>query len=1098
MICGRRDCMDKRPEFIDNLEQNTLANAIRLHLEYLEEKLAESPSVDIATSYFNPEGFFSIADHLEKIHRFRLLLGAEPRDKDRKKLRKPGQPKGEKYFAQQIDESLKSLDEDLINDRNLLGFTLKVDKSLQRLINYLKRENVEVRRYNRGFLHGKAYMFSYNEGVIAGSSNFTGAGLNSNLELNLGHYQPHVTEKVEEWFNRLWEKSSPYDLISLYEKRFEPFQPYVIYLRVLWERYHQELEDESLETGGRIELTTFQNDGVFRAKRFLKKFNGAIIADDVGLGKTFIAGKFIEEAVQNRRQRALVIAPASLRDGMWDKFQSEINTHFEILSFAELRDEVQLGGTTRRLKQDIGDYQLIVIDEAHAFRNPGTNQAQSLRTLLRGDPPKDLLLLTATPVNNSLWDFYYLIKYFIKHDAVFSNEGIRSLKERFKEAQIQDPSELSPNMLFDILDKTTVRRTRKFVKKYYKNDRIKKGEKEIIIKFPDIKPIRVDYIFEKIFDSAFFDDVAEGLAAGENETSTLSLARYRPSRYLLSKSTDGSELALIGLLRTGILKRFESSKEAFSKTLQRMIEQNEAALELLDKGIFPEPNLIEEWVESDNDEAFNEAFQTQKEFTLGPYDEEKLRNDLYSDVSILKRWKEKTDLITKESDPKLMALAETLLKILRKAKSDAIDEKEFVRNRKVIIFSYFEDTVEWILEFLQSLVEVDERFQCYKNRIVGISGDEWKFGISRENALYAFAPESTEAPEGTENKYDILVTTDVLSQGINLQDCRNVVNYDLPWNPMRIVQRNGRIDRIGSPHTKIYLYTFFPEDKLETLLELELRIRHKLTQAARSIGIEREVLPDIETVDRNFADTLEEIKTLRNENSELLERGGSESAAFSGEEFRQELRKGLKDFNEEITTLPWGAGSGFTGDSPGYFFCAKIGNDIFYRFIDHDKMEIIDETLTCLEMIQCTKGTQRFLPDHIRENVYEAWDKVRDDIFDQWQFQTDPKNIEPEIRPLFKKIADHLREFPPRNTTQKELEKLIESVEAPWGLRIEKELREVFKQDIEGERKSHELAAKIKDLGLQPYKAPEPLPMIEKDEIRLVCWLAIVPKEYSS
>ena len=163
------------------------------------------------------------------------------------------------------------------------------------------------------------------------------------------------------------------------------------------------------------------------------------------------------------------------------------------------------------------------------------------------------------------------------------------------------------------------------------------------------------------------------------------------------------------------------------------------------------------------------------------------------------------------------------------------------------------------------------------------------------------------------DRFDILITTDVLAEGENLQQCRHIINFDLPWNPMRLVQRNGRINRIGSPHEQVYIRCFFPDRELDDLLALEKRIRAKLAQAAASIGVESEVIPDGAYSDLVFTETREQIEALRSEDAGLLENNGEQTNAYSGEEYRQELRQGLKDYPTEITELPWAAASGFRG-----------------------------------------------------------------------------------------------------------------------------------------------------------------------------------------
>jgi hypothetical protein len=1102
--------MTERPQFVDNRNGNTLAHAIDEYLDYLDDRLRNEPNLDVVTGYFNPRGYFSIADGLDHVGQVRLLIGAQPDQEGIERWRQPEEPRGEAYERKRIEEALQSLDQNLERDRNLLGFSREVDRGLQELVDFLRSDRVEVRRHEDKFVHGKAYLFSDAEGVIAGSSNFTGAGLNSNLELNLGTYDPHVTDRVHEWFEELWAASEPYDLAGLYEERFEPYSPYLIYLRVLYERYGDELEAERDEDGG-INLTQFQDDAVRRANRFLDQHGGVIIADEVGLGKTYIAGELLHQYVQENRQRALVVAPAYLRDGMWKRKPAEWGVQFETVSYAQLRNESQLGGDSNVLDLDVDDYQLVVIDEAHAFRNPGTQQSHALRTLLRGDPPKDVVMLTATPVNNSLWDLYYLLNYFIKNDAAFANEGIRSLRERFKQAQSEDPSDLSPDMLFDVLDETTVRRTRRFIKNYYENAMMPTGDGDRIrINFPDPHPRRVDYTFSETFGDEYFRDVGKGLAAGDRAEADLTLARYRPSYYLEGEE-DASEESLVGLLRTGLLKRFESSSHAFANTLTRMITQNRAAIQLMDEGYFPEPDAIDEWVETDSDEAMDEMFDESADGRIPlasvEGDPSDLRAHLENDIEILKRWRDGAQEIRRDDDEKLHALRETLHDVVKQAREDAQTqeiedesaEAAFRRNRKVLLFSYYEDTVDWIYEYLQDAVEEDDELSCYEGRIAAVVGDGSKHGVTRQDAVHGFAPNSGDAPPDATDEFDILIATDVLGQGVNLQEARTVINYDLPWNPMRVVQRNGRIDRVNSLHSDIYPITFFPEDRLDDLLELEHRVRQKLTQAARSIGVTGGVIPDMETLNQNFAEKVEDIESIRNEESDLYEQGGKDAAAYSGEEYRQELRKGLETREEQITGLPWAAGSGFRGSDPGYFFCARIGDEVFMRFLPaemEEKDEIVQDTLTCLKRIECTSETERNVPDSMRDQIYDAWETARSDIFEQWQEQTDPLNVQPDIRRLFREVGEHLRNNWPDDMTQDRLQETVEAVEAPWGRRYERELRDVYEDDSLGPiEKSRRLVEKVEDLGLQPFEAPDPLPPIEEEEVKLVSWMVVAPDE---
>ena len=1080
-----------RPEFVDNHELK-LAEALNSHLAWLEETYKSPVEVSIASGYFNAEGFAMVADRLEQASRVRLLLGAEPIPPPARPLRKPGDPKGEQLESQMVAHELEKTDTGMLRDRDHLEFDPKTDRAVCRLLEYLKSGKIEVKRYEKAFLHGKAYLFGTDlfgspEGVLVGSSNFTAAGLTANLELNLGRYDPTPAGKVKDWFDWLWREAKPFDLASIYAARYVEYSPYLVYLRVLWERYGSELEAEA-GPGSRIRLTTFQNDGIFRAKRILSEFNGVLIADAVGLGKTFIGGELIREVVENRRQRALLIAPAALRDGTWARFEERHQLYLEKVSFEELARDRQLGGDSKNIPRPLKEYELIVVDEAQAFRNPETVRGQALRRLLQDDPPKKLVLMSATPVNNSVWDLYYLLGYFIKHDAAFSEVGIRSLKEKFRQVADQDADDLRPELLFDVLDATTVRRTRSFVQKYYPNDRVTgPGGVEIAIRFPRPHVERVGYSLDKVLPG-IFDEFADALMP-EDGLPQLSLARYQPATFR-DGEPDISEAALVGLIRSGLLKRFESSVHAFSETLGRLVQSHDTFLDGLAKGVILNAEQIAEWQQLDTDEAIDELLEMGRTESSTGYKVKELKAYVSADRELLERFHQKALLVKRRSDPKLVALVETLKSILKTARREAKNEDEFLLKRKVLIFSYYSDTVDWIVEHLQERFDNDLALKPFRGRLVGVKGDEATGGINREDAVFGFVPESSEAPPDTREEYDVMVTTDVLAEGMNLQQCRNIVNYDLPWNPMRLVQRHGRIDRIGSPHEDVYMRCFFPDARMEELLDLESRIRTKVAHAAASVGIEHEVIPGTATSDQVFAETREEIEKLRNENPELFETGGESAGAQSGEAYRQELRKGMERFGEQILKFPWGAGSGMRGERSGYFFCARVGDRVYLRFVTAGTGAILRDSLTCLRLITCTEKTERFLPEGSREAAFDAWGKARRDILEEWTLSTDPVNLQPKVRPVFRRAADLIRKFPPKDMEQDTLDQIAGALEAPWGARTENQIRQALGEVLNAAAAMRVVQA-VKELGLKPYQAPEPLPPIEIEEISIVCWMAL-------
>lgn len=1078
-----------RPEFVDNREGNTLDVALSTALNKLADTLASPVAVDIATGYFNPEGFARVAPALHRAGAIRLLLGAEPAPPPARPVRHLTDPTGRRFEEKLLREALERTERGLLRDRDRLAFAPASDKAIRDLLTFLRSRRIEVRRYTKRFLHGKAYLLR-DQGVLAGSSNFTLAGLTSNLELNLGQYQPHVRRAVEGWFDDLWADAEPYDLAAIYEARFAEYSPYLIYLKVLLERYGAELEEER-PAGGPIPLTRFQNDGIDRASRILQRYNGVLIADSVGLGKTFVAGEILRRVIEHERRRALLIAPATLRDGPWDRFRRRFQLGLEVVSFEQLADEEQFGGRTRSLNFRAQEYSLVVIDEAHALRNPDTRRAHALRQLLMGDPPKHVILMSATPVNNGLWDLYHLLNYFTEHDAVFADLGIPSLKTRFEQAVQEDPFSLKPDMLFDVLDQTTVRRTRHFVQKWYPHDAITLPDgTQATIQFPRPRVAAALYDLEDVLPG-FFEEVQRVLQPKDGGDPPLTMARYWSSRYQRRGEVDKRQVALVGLVRAGLLKRFESSAHAFARTLERMVEAHDRFLSGLERGVVLTSELLAELAETDSDEVWEELLAEGQQLDPRVMDVQRLKADVRNDRDLLAGLQERAASVAPSMDPKLSLLVEELVTILKHAGETGSSEEEIRDRRKVIVFSYFSDTVHWIEDRLRDVLATDRRLAAYRGRVAVVTGDD----EARKRAVYGFAPRSSEAPAGyEEDLYDILLTTDVLAEGVNLQQAGRIINYDLPWNPMRLVQRHGRIDRIGSPHREVFITCVFPDRQLEDLLQLEDRIRRKLAQAAAAVGLDSEVLPGIEAVDTNFADDMEEIRRLRGGDATIFELAGEDPQGHSGEEYRQELRKALADRERELRTLPGGAGSGLRrGAQRGYVFCARVDDRVLLRFVPLAQDEPIQrDALSCLRLITCDPETARHLPDDLREAAYAAWDRAKSDILAEWGKASDPLHLVPPVRPLFKAAAEHLRRFRPPEMTQAEQQAAIEALEAPRGMRDERALRKVFRQDDhDGEQTSRELARHIRERGWQPWKPPEPLPPIDAEDITMVVWMAV-------
>lgn len=315
---------------------------------------------------------------------------------------------------------------------------------------------------------------------------------------------------------------------------------------------------------------------------------------------------------------------------------------------------------------------------------------------------------------------------------------------------------------------------------------------------------------------------------------------------------------------------------------------------------------------------------------------------------------------------------------------------------------------------------------------------------------------------------------------------------------MRLVQRHGRIDRIGSRHSDVYITCVFPDRQIEKLLALEERIRRKLAQAAASVGLDQEVIPGSKVSEHYFADSLAEVDKIKRGDASLFETAGEDVHAHSGEEYRQELRKALERYEQQIKELPGGAGSGLKlGKQRGHFFCARVDDRVFLRFVPWDQANALErDSLACLRRITCAEGTPRVMPEDLREGAYAAWQRARRDIYEEWQKATDPANLQPSIRPLFKAAAAHVRTNIPDGMSREEVDRVVEALEAPWGLRHEKAIRSVFTPETaQGAATTRKIVEQVKVLGMQPWKAPEPLPPIDEEEVVLVVWMAVESSE---
>ncbi len=753
------------------------------------------------------------------------------------------------------------------------------------------------------------------------------------------------------------------------------------------------------------------------------------------------------------------------------------------------------------------------------------------------------MLLTATPVNNSLLDLQSLVSYFVKNDAQFASVGIPSIAGYIKRASDMDADTLSPEHLFDLMDQVAVRRTRKFIKDNYRGEHlIGPDGQHIEIEFPTPVVYRADYDLSRegqvLLDAVIYalevpdeGPIARRLTGETRDPERLSLARYTTSLYRIHDEAEGRQMANSGLLRSALLKRLESSAHALGNTLERLIRSHQTFLDGLAGGYVLTGEALDEFAASDEEiEAFLDAVDTENITGVAEavhFDVDELTEQVELDLDLLRRLHEDATTAASTDDPKaarLVALLDETATSAARPSRDGVDEGD---RRKVIVFSTYTDTIRHLQRAVVAAVEAAEEgspLASYMGRITPpIFGS--KTGVdqeSRAHTLARFAPATAgrrdhDGSQLDEDRYDLLFTTDVLSEGVNLQQAGHIVNYDLPWNPQRMVQRHGRIDRIGSHHKFVRFGCFFPGHNLDRLLGLEDTLQRKLAYANAAIGVGK-VLPDQvadPTVQVALADIINQhelIDSLYNESPVLLDdRGGS--AALSGEEYRRRLERALAHdgVRRDVLALAYGSGSGFVTDrvrQPGWVFCARIGDHQkpWFRFVGADdgwmpaigpdgSPLILDDNLAALVAADPGRDTtEQDVAEGAAAGVFEAWAVAQLHIFDAWTWLTDIRNLQPEVPLALREAADLVVNAGDALGFEAQ-QGLHRRLNARWDRRIVAAVREIVRSDRPARERVALLAEYVKEEGLPLPEPPEPLPPVEQDDIRLVCWMAVRPPD---
>jgi superfamily II DNA or RNA helicase len=1020
---------DGIPYLIDNRDGTpSLASVLRT-------LMAGGEWADIATGYLSLSGYRMLADPLEGLRDFRLLFGqSQIADELARELR------GERYRA-----STRTL--------------------VERLIGFLRRDGVALRRYTGSFFHAKAYILR--GAAIVGSSNFTASGLTGNTELNAVHKELPVVESFSQWYERMWTAPESADckdelLATLEHSQFGgyPYTPHEVYMKTLYTYFKDDLNSDAAADPLRsiVELTAFQHEAFQKAQRILRRYHGVMIADAVGLGKTFVGKKLLELYGYYQRKRALIICPAQLQT-MWEREIEDARIPVRIISMERL-------GLADFDCTRYADAEFILVDECHNFRNPATQRYRALATIIGSGEPKRVALLTATPISNSLWDLYHQINLFTRgSDAYFRDAGIPSLRRYVRDA---DQMAGTGGALFNLLEEVVVRRTRSFIQEHYSEATIN----GLPLRFPSRQLETIEYNLSDTYGGLF----GRILAIIEE----LRLPIYNPEGFKRTLTTaerrqEHVNSALIGLLKTNLLKRFESSVVAFRISIHRLrgfqdrFATELAAGRLLHSGAYR--NLLQ--LEEDGDIlGLTKALERMVEVNPVDFDQEQLRIDVDHDLSALDRIIALIDPLTAEQDRKLVNFRQRLAGLT---------------GQKVIVFSYFRDTARYLAEQIRADPALASFRATYLSSEISPR--------DRQRTIERFAPRSSRATVSADEEYDLLISTDVLSEGQNLQDAAHLINYDLHWNPTRMIQRAGRIDRLGSQHDMITIYNIFPDQELEALLKLVERLQERLGAINETIGLDASVLGELVTP-RTF-NTLRELAA---GDDSSLGFWGQVSELAGNELLRQQLLTYLRDHGRAmVEQLPDGIHSCLSRNQRrGVFAYYRHSDRHFWRFWDERARFVSDNRFEIHEIIRATPNDPRddeWLPPAEQEVALEA---IATDILDTIAHRRAANLLGEQIEKVQRDIGSIIkagwsRPGIDRAAAQEVYTVLRRPLPAPFVRRL-RALHVDYGRTGDLAQLLNELQQLITthELGQEPSAGLVPASeALTRDDLHLVCWMLV-------
>jgi len=841
-------------------------------LRYLHDWADLAHTFDIATGYFEIGSLLALDGQWQKLTKLRVLMGDQVSKRTRTALLD-----GTQRIRSVLDSSIEQ-------EKEKNDFLIGVPAIVQAL----GKKQIECRVYAKERFHAKAYITHAKQAVVGssalvGSSNFTLPGLTDNVELNVQIRRE--VEELQKWYERHWNEAEDIteEVLRVIERHIRECTPFEVYAKALQEffRGHELTVDEWEKTKSRVYrvLDQYQREGYGALMKIARRYRGAFLCDGVGLGKTFVGLMVLERLVELERKRVAIFVPKAARESVWEaslrKYLPDMGGDFSNLVIFNHTDLLRGGAYQRRLDRVKEMADAIVVDEAHHFRNPGLKEKSRYWRLFEIAEGKELYFLTATPVNNRLIDLQHMIELFSRRQADYFKDaplGIHSLPGHFRKMEnelervvlqkelghesmetneVEAEQVLSNDALFRAL---VVQRSRAYVKQSQQQHN---GKEAIFPKRED--PKVADYSIKKTYGKLL--ELIE--KAFNKEKPLFSLAIYYPLAYYkgpdasIDPLREGRQREVVSLIRVQFLKRFESSARAFEASCNTLLQkllawgtkhsQTEHEKKRLDRWMTRYADLIgyvretqrelfgEEEDDADEDVVSEEMLEDVEELNRNEYKVEEILDECFDDLDQIAEFLDELRKFKSSHDDKLQALIKLL-------KSDPVMKKH-----KVLLFSEYMATARYLRQELTKagIEGVDEVDSAVKRD----RGD-----IIRQFAPYYNGSSSAELAAESMSETRILISTDVLSEGLNLQDATRIINYDIHWNPVRLMQRIGRVDRRLSLETEkrtlrdhpdraeirgtVAFWNFLPPDELDDLLRLYRKVAHKTLRISKTFGIE--------------------------------------------------------------------------------------------------------------------------------------------------------------------------------------------------------------------------------------------------------------------